>query len=180
MEVATKRDAWINSDVESPWLQVGDVKNRLEKMHGIAFSLQRLMHQGRATWKKHGNPWVPQQQVKPYYGLSNVMRLPSTPIRGVSNRGVHRFRLSFVEMFCRKPKWFIAWPRAVRSCEIMKPCSRWPIASTRFICRCTSGRRLHGRLPAEIFRYLTCFDPKKRGWRIVTAVYTAMWCPQTL
>ncbi|CAL1153427.1 unnamed protein product [Cladocopium goreaui] len=26
---------------------VGDVKNRLEKMHGIAFSLQRLMHQGR-------------------------------------------------------------------------------------------------------------------------------------
>ena len=37
----------------------------------------------------------------------------------------------------------------------MKPCSPWPIASTRFISRCTNGRRLCG-WPAEIFRDLTC------------------------
>ena len=30
-------------------LQVGDVKMRMEKMHGMAFATQRLLHQGRAT-----------------------------------------------------------------------------------------------------------------------------------
>lgn len=56
MPVATR----LRSDILRPvdplqHAKVGDVKKRLEKMHGFAFNLQRLLHLGRVSGRRMGN-----------------------------------------------------------------------------------------------------------------------------